>query len=49
MERKRGARGVGGEEVEKKVECESERMRGEQNHIHKSIRHLFIIPGRAPM
>lgn len=46
-ERKKEAGEVRGEEVEN--ELESERMRGEENHIHKSIRHLFIIPGRAPM
>lgn len=36
-------------EVENKVKLESKRMREEENHIHKSTRHLFIILGRAPM
>lgn len=48
VKRKKGGR-VGGQEVENKAELESDRMRGEENHIRKSIRHLFIIPGRAPM
>lgn len=43
------AGGVRVEEVENKVELECKRMRGEENHIHKSIRHLFIILGKAPM
>lgn len=48
VKRKKGGR-VGGQEVENKAELESDRMRGEENHSRKSIRHLFIIPGRAPM
>lgn len=42
-------RGVRQEEVENKAECESESVSRVENHIHKSIRHLFIIPERAPM
>lgn len=49
VERKKKAGEVRRKEVQNEVDMESERMRREGNHIHKSIRHLFIIPGRAPM
>lgn len=43
------AEGVKAEEVQNNVESKSESTRGEENHINKGIRHLFIILGRAPM